>query len=275
MINLTREQRHIERQVLLRTIDAIAGRMQADIATEWADFSRDVAAHPTGPAFNGVLKQHQTALRKLLEKWGRVSARVAVDRVQTALRKRKAFRALLERKASEDALNNMILDWIKENALEKSKTITGSDRDKIKRWLKDALDEELPGEAAVGRGIRERMDAVSVSRAKTIARTETHSAVQEIQAETMKAEAEAVGVEGATQKVWTAGTDLRVRPSHADADGQKVGLDESFLVGGVRLSFPGDPAGPAEEVINCRCVLTYDVEDEEWEAAEAAVRARG
>ena len=274
MINLTREQRHTERQVLLRILDAIAARMQEDLAQEWAQFSRNVEAHPTGAGLSAVLKQHQNALRGILEKWGRIAARTGTGRLRDALSKRKSFKVSLERKATEADFNDMIQDWVKQNALEKSKTITGSDRAKIKRWFLDALDQELPGEAAVGRGIRERMDGVSVSRAKTIARTETHGAVQETAAETMRLEAEAVGLEGDTQKVWTAGMDMRVRESHAEADGQAVGLDESFTVGGVSLRFPGDPLGPPEEVINCRCILTYEVQDADWDAAEAAIRAR-
>lgn len=275
MINLTREQRHTERLVLLKIMDAIAARMQEDIAKEWATFSRNVEAHPKGAGLDSVLKQHQNALRNILEKWYRIAARVGSDRVRDALRKRKSFAPGMERKATEAEYNDMIQEWIKAQALEKSKTITGNDRARIKRWFLDALDEELPGESLIGRGIRERMDDVSVSRAKTIARTETHSAVQETSAETMRLEAEAVGLEGETQKVWTAGMDMRVRESHAEADGQAVGLDDSFLVGGVSLRFPGDPLGPPEEVINCRCILTYDVKDEDWDAAEAAVRARG
>ena len=50
--------------------------------------------------------------------------------------------------------------------------------------------------------------------------------------------------------------------SHRAANGQTVGIHEDFIVGGAALAFPGDPAGPPEEVINCRCV-SVPVEDEE------------
>lgn len=40
-------------------------------------------------------------------------------------------------------------------------------------------------------------------------------------------------------------------------DGQTVGLDEAFDVGGESLQYPGDPDGAPEEVINCRCAMTY------------------
>lgn len=59
--------------------------------------------------------------------------------------------------------------------------------------------------------------------------------------------------EGAGVHVWIATADDRTREEHLDAHGQCVTLDEPFSVGGVPLQFPGDPAGPAELVINCRC----------------------
>ena len=54
-------------------------------------------------------------------------------------------------------------------------------------------------------------------------------------------------------KEWIAGSDARVRPDHARADGQIVKFDEMFLVGGEKLEYPGDPRGSAGNVINCRC----------------------
>ena len=45
------------------------------------------------------------------------------------------------------------------------------------------------------------------------------------------------------------------RPEHMDADGQKVDLEEPFIVGGEELQYPGDPAGSAANTINCLCSL--------------------
>lgn len=47
--------------------------------------------------------------------------------------------------------------------------------------------------------------------------------------------------------------DTRTRPTHHEADGQRTLLTEPFIVGGARLLYPGDPRGPAQEVIQCRC----------------------
>lgn len=49
--------------------------------------------------------------------------------------------------------------------------------------------------------------------------------------------------------------DARTRPTHREADGQRTLLTEPFRVGGAALLFPGDPRGPAQEIIMCRCSL--------------------
>lgn len=63
------------------------------------------------------------------------------------------------------------------------------------------------------------------------------------------------------KKVWEATDDARTRPTHAETDGQVRDIDAYFDVGGSQLSYPGDPGGPADEVINCRCTLVYDFDE--------------
>ena len=58
-------------------------------------------------------------------------------------------------------------------------------------------------------------------------------------------------------------TDERTRPSHAQANGQQIGLDDDFTIGGKKMSYAGDPKGGASEVINCRCVIAYVEEDDD------------
>lgn len=59
------------------------------------------------------------------------------------------------------------------------------------------------------------------------------------------------------QKEWIASFDDRTRDTHSEADGQIVMANNTFLVGGQQMMFPGDPAGGAAEVINCRCSVAY------------------
>jgi hypothetical protein len=88
-------------------------------------------------------------------------------------------------------------------------------------------------------------------RAVTVARTETIGALNAGRSDAFSAVSESLG--GGFEQQWLATMDGRVRWEHAQADGQRVGVDEPFDVGGEALMFPGDPAGSAEMTANCRC----------------------
>lgn len=61
--------------------------------------------------------------------------------------------------------------------------------------------------------------------------------------------------QGYTHKIWVSQLLPETRESHSLADGQRVKIDEPFLVGSSLMQFPGDSTAPPEEVINCLCVL--------------------
>lgn len=92
------------------------------------------------------------------------------------------------------------------------------------------------------------------NRAVTVARTETLAAVNAGVFRSAELEAESRG-DPAPFKQWIATADPRTRLTHREADKQRTLLREPFRVGGAQLLFPGDPRGPANEVINCRCSL--------------------
>ena len=130
--------------------------------------------------------------------------------------------------------------------------------------IRSALDE---GRQA-GEGIPElsrRVDALMAdqerwrNRAVVIARTEVIAANNEGQRNAAGAIADASGVpRNLVAKEWLATSDRRTRDTHLSASGQKViGLDTPFQVGGSNLIAPGDPNGPGDEVIQCRCTVLY------------------
>lgn len=82
------------------------------------------------------------------------------------------------------------------------------------------------------------------SRAQRIARTESHAA-------TMSGAYQGMRQGGVETRKWLSASDELVRDTHAEADGQEVGIDEPYQVGDAELMYPGDPDGPAGEVINC------------------------
>jgi SPP1 gp7 family putative phage head morphogenesis protein len=102
---------------------------------------------------------------------------------------------------------------------------------------------------------------VAQPRAERIARTEVvgatnAGAIEQVRASKLD-----------STKTWLATNDKRTRKSHRDVDGTTVRLDETFLVGGVRMDRPHDPTAPADEVIQCRCTLTFEIGDDALTAA--------
>ncbi|MEM6680847.1 MAG: RNase A-like domain-containing protein [Pseudomonadota bacterium] len=63
--------------------------------------------------------------------------------------------------------------------------------------------------------------------------------------------------EGYTHKIWVTIGDEKTRPDHRAANGQKVKIDEMFIVGGEELFLPSDIAGSLEQTANCRCKVAY------------------
>ena len=57
------------------------------------------------------------------------------------------------------------------------------------------------------------------------------------------------------EREWIATKDHRTRKWHGIADGQRVGMEEAFTVGGEKLMFPGDTSHGASgwNIYNCRC----------------------
>lgn len=61
-------------------------------------------------------------------------------------------------------------------------------------------------------------------------------------------------------RTWVTVGDAKVRPEHAAADGQQVGIGENFSVGGEDLMYPCDPSGSAAQIMGCRCTAEYDLQ---------------
>lgn len=86
-------------------------------------------------------------------------------------------------------------------------------------------------------------------RATRIARTEATGAVNSA------TDAWAVATGRQWLREWASRRDTRVRPTHRAADGQQQPIGQLFAIGNSMLLYPGWPAGPADETINCRCGL--------------------
>lgn len=89
------------------------------------------------------------------------------------------------------------------------------------------------------------------NRAVTVARTETIGALNFGRTDAFGQISEELGQP--MEQMWLATVDRRTREDHVAADGQRQLVGVMFTVGGWPLRYPGDPEGPAEQVINCRC----------------------
>jgi SPP1 gp7 family putative phage head morphogenesis protein len=110
-----------------------------------------------------------------------------------------------------------------------------------------AFDPIVPGEGRMPSG------SMSAVRAERIARTETVQALN-------TGAHEGYLLAGIQRQKWLAIRDGRTRDSHAELHGTIVGINEPFVFVGeggrkVSLRYPGDPSGPPEEIINCRCTI--------------------
>ena len=109
-------------------------------------------------------------------------------------------------------------------------------------------------------------------RATVVARTETIGAFNAGRFDAFRAYAEEV--DEPMQKLWLATSDARTRDTHRRADGQRVPVGQPFSVGGFELDFPGDPSGPAHEVIQCRCTMLLVEPGENVDLSNRQMRPR-
>lgn len=144
--------------------------------------------------------------------------------------------------------------------------VSGTTARRLKKRLDDAFKEfslsedpsvQLSFSDAVGAGY----DAWSESRSDTISRTEVHAAATEGQ----RAAAKALNLQH-LKKEWVGIKDNRIRDTHADIDGTIIDFEEKFQVstaqGGVdSMEGPGDKNASLENLINCRCAMTFSTGD--------------
>jgi len=136
--------------------------------------------------------------------------------------------------------------WLKLYAAEKVTKIDETTKDILKNIIEV---KKLDGysNVMIAGFITENIDSLTNYRSARIARTEVHTG-------TNTAIHESVALtERVQEHEWGGALDERERSAHAAAEGQRVPMDQPFLVMAEELRYPGDPNGSAANVINCRC----------------------
>jgi len=142
---------------------------------------------------------------------------------------------------------------VKKQVLKFAQEVNNTTKDHIRKELSEGLGsgEGIPD---LSKRMKKIFKQAATYRTNAIARTETTKASNKGAIITYK-ESDVVD-----KKEWLATFDERTRTDHAVANGQVVGVDEEFLVGGERLEYPAAPTGSASNVINCRCTVLPVVE---------------
>jgi hypothetical protein len=137
-------------------------------------------------------------------------------------------------------------------------------------WRAEAerIGQEIAGAAAEAQeagnadAVRARFNEIAKRRAQEMALNEMAAAFG-------LARDTAMRMAGVAEKRWLSSGQENVSAAHKAANGQVVGVDGVFTVGGERLAFPGDEAG---SVRNCRCVAVCAGGSKD---VESALRADG
>jgi len=160
-------------------------------------------------------------------------------------------------------LENDITRWLDRHAGRKIQNITRTTRSKIRKALSEVLKESvIEGDSLaqtskkLDKQIFSLYSGFSKGRVRTIARTEVASA--STNGSRLAAKASKIPN---LQKEWIPSQDDRSRDGHIAMSGVAVGLNDQFEVGsadGIDLmDGPHDANAPADQVINCRCVLGF------------------
>jgi HK97 family phage portal protein len=150
--------------------------------------------------------------------------------------------------------------WIGYRLEKSSDSIVQKSLDDIRSDLKEGY-ENGESISAIGGRIKQYFDEAEQYRGDMIARTEVTAAMN-------KADLESVvqmGLEDKVKKIWVPEQDDKTRDTHQLAGrdyAEGISIDELFEVGEDKMLSPGD-GDLAEENINCRCTMVYDIAEEE------------
>lgn len=144
--------------------------------------------------------------------------------------------------------------WVTDFVQQRAHQLAGNVTDTTYHDIRTALVEGIKageGIPQLAARIRNLFDQTYKSRAVTVARTEVISAYN---GSTILTGA-SYGPDVVAAAQWIATRDSRTRHSHAAVDGVIVPTGGTWNVGGHEMAYPGDPNGPASEVVNCRCAV--------------------
>lgn len=160
------------------------------------------------------------------------------------------FKWNVSAKITKSVKDKMLRAWNKKYSARKIKQISDTTKERLNKVITNSQEKGLSYNDTV-KAILSNVDDMRVGRARTIARTETSSAINNTSNKT----AEEVGMD---EKGWIhIGGKYASRSNHSKLNGKWIKLNELFDLGDYKAKFPHDPSLPASEVVNCNCLVIY------------------
>jgi hypothetical protein len=215
---------------------------------------------------NFIVSQHQETLIKLFNK---LYAKVVHAFAQRNFNhipelQGKNHIPTFEKKQTEDEMLEdfrvLSQNWIKTEGLRQAKNIAKTTEKDIISIISKGKEEGESINAIVKNIIDKVGTEIARTRAEAIAITEVHNA--STFADMTSTDLLNKNFQLKLKKIWIPVEDARTRPDHAlMINHPPIEIDDFFFVPpgiGVQMLRPGDPAGGADQVIRCRCVLIYE-----------------
>jgi len=262
--NSRRREQRLQEQMINRQSQKFERRLSREISSAMRKAADNLESGNAAPV-DAIEEDHRDRITTILETLWRESGQTMAEHI---LGVERSWSGKIERKnfdvRPEDIVDGLLADWIQSEGGSKirriSRTTLSDVRGIIDRGTRDGqtIDD-------IAKSIRSVAPQKSSNRAKTIARTETHSANNFA----AQKSAEATGLN--MVRVWVSAQGERTRSiadgaefDHIAADGQQRGMSEPFVIEGIsgseKLMYPGDPAGSAANIIHCRCAVVFEME---------------
>ena len=250
--SLTGNNARREQVAQSRLLDGLVKRYRPRIRNEIRR-AMNAAAAVLGNAtkLKAVDKEHKRRMSIILTRLWKESGHDMSEHIDPGTKGRKA---VSDDVTPTEVADRVMSEWILSTGATHVTEITDTTMNNIRKAIADGIENGL-SEKEIAANIRAFSPTIADSRSQTIARTETHEAANV----GAQATAKATGLKMVRE--WSASRGGRTRDTHADADGQKVGMNAKFKVGRASLRYPGDSsAGHPEETINCRCAVLFVLE---------------
>lgn len=258
----------------LRTRNAIERKgirlVQAALRLQYTQFLDRAKDLP--PSMWNDIKISEQPIQQFFSTFYQMSATLGQMTRKNMLAQRNAGKSFtpeqLQKKSLEDDLYLSVYERHMQQLVSTSdyakriNTITNTTSERINTVVQSVMTEGELGGYGIDKIRQSLTDAIGASirgnvraRAKAIAQTEMISASN--QASTYAADS--TGLE--YRKYWSTSHLQGIRPTHIQAEQDSIQRggykkDERFANG---LLFPGDPAGDASEVCNCRCTVLHEI----------------